>query len=94
MKKLCFFVSKKCINGVVPVFAFLAFSGAAYAQVVINEIGAFESSDNEWVEVYNAGNEAVDLSGWKFFEAQVNHGITLYSGSSVLEAGEYAVIAN
>lgn len=49
-------------------------------------------TDREWVEVYNDG-DAVDLSTWKFFEANTNHGLTLSQGSSVISSGGYAIIA-
>lgn len=43
----------------------------ARADVLINEIawlGTAESQYNEWVELYNNGNEEVDLSGWSLWE--------------------------
>jgi hypothetical protein len=47
----------------------------------------------EWLEIYNSGDGDVDLSGWKFFEAGVNHGITLSKGKFVLSSGGYAILA-
>jgi hypothetical protein len=47
----------------------------------------------EWLEIYNSSDNDVDLSGWKFFEAGVNHGITLSKGDFVLSSGEYAILA-
>ena len=80
--------------------AFLAFlfliPAISSAQIVINEIMySLPGSDNdrEWVEIYNAGTDAVDLTGWKFFEQGVNHTLTSISGGTVLSAGGYAVIA-
>lgn len=67
---------------------------AADADIVINEIAAYESSDYEWIEIYNRGAAAVDITGWKFFEANTNHKLTAYRGSTVIEPGTYAVIAN
>jgi len=49
---------------------------------------------HEFVEIYNDGPETVDLTGWKFFEADTNHGLTVYAGDTTLGPGEYAVIAD
>lgn len=52
-------------------FTFLLFWGSqiGFANVVINEImyhpGTLRAED-EFIELYNSGSEAVDLSGWKF----------------------------
>lgn len=48
----------------------------------------------EWIEVLNEGLSSVDLSGFKLFEANVNHGLTLYAGSAVIAPGGYAIIAD
>ncbi|MDP2656598.1 MAG: lamin tail domain-containing protein [bacterium] len=67
---------------------------AISADMVINEIGASENSDHEWVEIYNKGPEPVDMTGWKFFENDTNHGLNAYQGDMIIEPGEYAVIAD
>lgn len=67
---------------------------AADADIIINEIAAYESSDYEWFEIYNKGSLAVDVTGWKFYEANTNHSLTAYRGDLVIDPGEYAVIAN
>ena len=67
---------------------------ASSNDVVINEIAAWEKSDHEWFEVYNKGGQAVDLTGWKFYESKTNHGLTAYRGGMVVGPGEYAVIAD
>jgi hypothetical protein len=48
----------------------------------------------EWIEVYNAGSEAVDLSNYKFFEADTNHKLTLVQGDKNLAAQGYAIIVS
>lgn len=48
-------------------------------------------TDREWVEIFNDGTEQVDLTDWKFFEANTNHGLTS-SGSMTLAPGAYAII--
>ena len=50
----------------------------SYSQVVINEImynpyyevnGSSDTDDSgEWIEFFNAGQESVDMSGWKIVE--------------------------
>lgn len=68
-----------------------------FANVVINEIMYNPSgSDNnrEWVEIYNSGNVSVNLTGWKFYEADTNHGLILKNGSMVLGVGDYGIIAD
>lgn len=69
------------------------------ASVSINEImydfpspGA--DSGREWVEIVNAGTEPIDLTEWKFFEGNSNHGLILISGEAVLSPGGTAIIAD
>ncbi|MBI4272875.1 lamin tail domain-containing protein [Candidatus Uhrbacteria bacterium] len=67
---------------------------AADTDIVITEIAAYEKSDHEWVEIYNKGNTPVDITGWKFFEDNINHALSAFRGDLVIDAGEYAVIAD
>ncbi|MDD5340950.1 MAG: lamin tail domain-containing protein [Patescibacteria group bacterium] len=69
-------------------------ASAADSDLIINEIGAYEQSENEWVEILNKGTAAVDMTGWKFYEDQTNHKLTAVRGDFIIEAGEYAIIAN
>lgn len=64
----------------------------ATSDIVINEIGAYETSNHEWVEIWNNGTEPVDLTDWKFFEDGANHGLSASSTDGVVGPGEYAVI--
>jgi DNA/RNA endonuclease YhcR with UshA esterase domain len=64
----------------------------ATSDIVINEIGAYEASGHEWVEIWNKGVEPVDMTGWKFFEDGTNHGLLASSTDSVVGPGEYAAI--
>lgn len=84
MKYLVFLI----IYLLVPVFVF--------AQVEITEIMYdVEGKDlgREWVEVLNTGSEVVDMTGWKFFEAEQNHKLKIFQGESVLPSGGRAIIA-
>lgn len=72
----------------------LAFS--VRASVVISEIMYdVEDSDagREWVEIQNTGPQ-IDLTGWKFFENGVNHGLILAQGNIFLPQNGFAVIAD
>ncbi|KKU33990.1 MAG: ABC transporter, substrate-binding protein, partial [Candidatus Azambacteria bacterium GW2011_GWB1_46_27] len=54
----------------------------------------FEAQDYEWIEIFNRGGAAIDLTDWKFYENETNHGLTAFRGDLVIEPGEYAIIAN
>ena len=74
--------------------------------VVINEVmykpsGELGSKDkNQWVELYNATDAAVDVGGWRLWTKDQDHPDTLsgdavYStGSTVIPAGGYAVVTD
>ncbi|MEM5814388.1 MAG: hypothetical protein QXD77_01065, partial [Candidatus Aenigmatarchaeota archaeon] len=75
----------------------LVFLPAAAFALQINEIMydlPGSDSGREWVEVRQDGAECVNLTQWKFFEADTNHGITLKRGEPALCNGAYAVIAD
>lgn len=62
--------------------------------IVINEIGAYEKSDHEWLEILNVSDQPIDLTGWKFWENGTNHRLSLFQGDDlIIEPGEYAIIA-
>lgn len=69
-----------------------------HADVYISEFmfDLSEGSDSgrEWIEVFNAGNESVDLTEWKLFEANTNHSIASSVGGNTLVSGGYAIIAD
>lgn len=67
-------------------------STAQGVQVVINEIHSDPDLKTEWVEyveLYNAGDQAVDLSGWQFSD-----GISYtFDPGTALAAGDYLIVA-
>lgn len=78
------------------IFALLA-PLSAHASLVISEImydldGA--DSGREWVEITNDGGSPIDLTGYKFFEANTNHGLTVGQGSFILPLGGSLIIAD
>ena len=92
------------VNFLAGVFFIFAVFGVLHAQktafaadsdIVINEIGAYEANNHQWIEIYNKGNSAVDMTGWVFREENINHGLSVPTSSDlIIEAGEYAIIAS
>lgn len=83
---------------IVSIFLFKNFVFGYENDIVITEVcptGCAESGF-EWIEIYNRGNDDVDLSGWKFWEADTNHSLNISEKSLiknfVLPSKEYAVI--
>ncbi len=74
---------------------FLLLPIVSLANVSITEIMYDVSGSDtgrEWIEISADSN--TDVSNWKFFEANTNHGLTLIRGSAVIPAGGAAVIAD
>jgi uncharacterized protein (TIGR03382 family) len=76
----------------------LAIPGVAHAGVVINEVvhdpaGADSAVLGEWVELFNDGGAAVDVSGWTIEVATTSFSVraTLPGGTSV-PAGGYLIL--
>ncbi len=84
-----------CMRSLFP-YLFSCFCGlsslAAQSRIVINELFSTGESPTlraEFVELHNAGTSAQDLSGWR-----LQRGIDFeFPKGSVLQAGEYAVVA-
>jgi len=66
------------------------------ADIVINEIMYNPSgadNNHEWIEIYNNGDEEINLEGWRFFEADSNHRLILEQGDNmIISNDEYIVI--
>jgi len=62
------------------------------SDILINEIGAYEGTNQEWIEIWNSGSEEIDLTNWKFWEDDTNHGLLVSSTDFVLSPDEYGVI--
>ncbi|MDP3902078.1 MAG: lamin tail domain-containing protein [bacterium] len=80
------------------IFAFFAITPFyADASLEITEImydlGGTDTN-REWIEIYNNGEESVDVLTWKFFEENTNHNLVASQGDTVLVKGGYAVIAD
>jgi hypothetical protein len=83
---------KSPIKALWPVFLLvfiIFFPSKAFASIFINEIawmGTLSSSNDEWIELYNDGNET-DLSGWKIIAKDGSPNISL--SGKILKNGFY-----
>jgi hypothetical protein len=63
------------------------------ATLVINEIMyAPVSPEPEWIELYNAGSEAINLNGWSISDQDSNRRYIIAGTDIILGSGGYAVI--
>ena len=53
----------------------------APTNVRINEIKPYKAGEESWIEVYNAGDQAVDLTGWTLEVKRRNQTLTIKEGS-------------
>lgn len=74
---------------------------AAAPLITITEIAASLPQDQEWIEIFNTGENPIDISEWRlaegFTESQPQgskHKFTAYQGDLIIESKEYAIIAN
>lgn len=78
------------------ILVFLFLPIFSYAQIVISEVmyDLSGTDSDEWIEVENKGSQEVDLSTWKLFEGNSNHGLKIFQGNQSVSAGGFAIIAN
>jgi len=48
----------------------------------------------EWVEILNSGPTQIDITDWKFFEANNNHKLTINQGVGTISPGSRAIIVD
>src|SRR4051812_12573746 len=79
------------IRSFLLLLATLLFSSSAWGDVVVSEIMYHPQSENsaqEFLEFYNPGPSAVDLSGW-----QITSGVAFaFPAGSTIGAGGYLVV--
>ncbi len=51
-------------------------------------------TDREWIELYNDGDGATDLTDWRLAENVTDHHLELAQGSAVIEPGDFAVVVS
>lgn len=70
--------------------------GTHYEDVVINEISFnndAEPDPGDWIEIYNKGNEDIDVSGWKITDSDPTH-LFVFPSNTWLRANDYLVVSN
>lgn len=83
MKKTSFFL-------LILFSPFYAIASVQITEVMYNTPAS--DAGREWIEVTNISTNPVDLKGYKLFEADTNHGLTLLAGTSTLTPGASALI--
>ncbi|MDO8555229.1 MAG: lamin tail domain-containing protein [bacterium] len=75
-------------------YPFVSSASVGVSEIMYDVEGA--DSGREWLEIFNNGTVSVDLSGWRLYEADVNHKINLIKETDnfILLANAFAVIAD
>ncbi|MBK7157707.1 MAG: lamin tail domain-containing protein [Ignavibacteria bacterium] len=68
-------------------------SGSGTGGIVINEIMYDPlTNESEWIEIYNASGQIVNLKNWKYKESSTT--ITLSSTDLIMNPGDYFILAH
>ncbi len=59
--------------------------------IVVNEIESSGGDPGDWTELYNAGPEAVDISGWTFKDNDDSHVYVIPEGATIESGGYYLI---
>ena len=62
------------------IFVVMGLNTTIVSALVISEImydPQGSDTDREWIEVLNDTQSSIDMTGWKFFEANTNHGLAI-----------------
>jgi len=84
------------ISEIYKVIIILIIIPTVSANIFISEImydPAGSDTGREWIEIYSDG-ACANLSNYKLYENNINHGLTLINGTFTLCNNEYAVIAD
>ncbi len=82
---------------IVTILCLVIFPLSAHANIIFSEImydPAGTDSGHEWVELYNNGSDPISIdSNWRFSDGS-NHTLNLTQGTSTIEVGQFAIIAD
>ncbi len=62
--------------------------------VRINEIMPYGNSDTSWIEFYNGGTQAVDISGWRLVRTDATDSVRIIPDGSIVQADGFLVLTN
>ncbi|MCX7875093.1 MAG: CotH kinase family protein [Melioribacteraceae bacterium] len=77
------------------IYANFSESNVNFSDIIINEINYNSSSQfdpGDWIEIFNRGSKAIDISNWIFSDSDPNHNFIIPNGT-ILEPNNYLVIA-
>jgi hypothetical protein len=92
----------KGLLSLVIITSFVLVAGLCFGDVVINEVmyraSAGADEDLQWIELYNAGSEAVDVAGWILanhpFQGDAKSRDLVFPEGTVIAAGGYLLLVN
>jgi hypothetical protein len=70
--------------------------GSHYDNIVINEISFNNDAlpdPGDWIEIYNKGNEDIDISGWILTDSDTSHRFT-FAPNTWIKSNGYLVVSN
>ena len=82
---------RAAILALVFIFSLNFVSAIKISEIMYNLPG--NDAGREWIEIYNNEIQAINLSGWKFYDTG-NHNLNLINGSWIFNSGDYAIIAD
>ncbi len=91
-------IVNKLLALIMSVLSFIITTNALILSEIMYDPNGSDTG-NEWVEVYNNGIGELDITNYKLFESNINHSINVHTSytnlnGSILQAGDYAVIAD
>jgi len=79
------------------IYASFSLDSSGADKIVINEINynpAADFNSGDWIELYNASDQAVDISGWYFSDSNAEHRFIFAEGTVIDSAGYLVLVAN